>query len=193
MIDPNTADVTARVLEMLGVCKLSINVPKLEQAMTYLLNEQEPEGCWFGRWGVNYIYGTSEVLSALSAIAPQKTIPIERGTAWLVGCQNLDGGWGETCRSYDDASLKGKGKSTASQTAWALLGLIAAGEATGKFTKQAIERGIRYLLETQQSNGTWYESEFTGTGFPGHFYLKYHLYQQYFPLIALSRYLKLRV
>ncbi|MEC4818839.1 MAG: squalene--hopene cyclase [Scytonema sp. PMC 1069.18] len=188
MIDPNTADVTARVLEMLGVCNLSMNVRKLEQAMTYLLNEQEPEGCWFGRWGVNYIYGTSGVLSALSAIAPQKTIPIERGAAWLVECQNLDGGWGETCRSYNDASLKGQGKSTASQTAWALLGLIAAGEATGKFAQQAIERGIRYLLETQQSNGTWCESEFTGTGFPGHFYLKYHFYQQYFPLLALSKY-----
>jgi squalene-hopene/tetraprenyl-beta-curcumene cyclase len=190
MIDPNTADVTARVLEMLGVCNLSIDVRKLERAMAYLLNEQEPEGCWFGRWGVNYIYGTSGVLSALSAIAPQKTIPMERGAAWLVGCQNLDGGWGETCRSYDDPSLKGKGKSTASQTAWALLGLIAAGEATGKFATQAIERGISYLLETQQSNGTWYESEFTGTGFPSHFYLKYHFYQQYFPLLALSKYLK---
>jgi squalene-hopene/tetraprenyl-beta-curcumene cyclase len=113
---------------------------------------------------------------------------IERGAAWLVECQNPDGGWGETCRSYDDPSLKGQGNSTASQTAWAILGLIDVGKATGKFAKLAIERGIEYLLETQQSDGTWYESEFTGTGFPCHFYLKYHFYQQYFPLLALGRY-----
>lgn len=189
MIDPNTADVTARVLEMLGSCNLSIDASHLQRAITYLLEEQEMEGCWFGRWGVNYIYGTSIVLSALSLVAPAKTrFRIERGASWLVGCQNSDGGWGETCQSYDNPALKGQGLSTASQTAWAILGLIAAGKATGKFAKQAIERGINYLLETQQSDGTWYESEFTGTGFPGHFYLKYHMYQQYFPLLALGRY-----
>ncbi|BAY47163.1 squalene/oxidosqualene cyclase [Scytonema sp. HK-05] len=189
MIDPNTADVTARVLEMLGECNLFIDTGNLERAMSYLKAEQETEGCWFGRWGVNYIYGTSEVLCALSLIAPEKTrLSIERGAAWLVGCQNSDGGWGETCRSYDDPTLKGQGPSTASQTAWAILGLIAAGQATGKFAKVALERGIGYLLETQRSDGTWDESEFTGTGFPSHFYLKYHLYQQYFPLLALGRY-----
>jgi squalene-hopene/tetraprenyl-beta-curcumene cyclase len=189
MIDPNTADVTARVLEMLGECNLSIDTRNLERAMSYLKAEQEIEGCWFGRWGVNYIYGTSEVLCALSLIAPEKTrLSIEQGAAWLVGCQNPDGGWGETCRSYDDPTLKGQGLSTASQTAWAILGLIAAGQATGKFAKVALERGIGYLLETQRSDGTWDESEFTGTGFPSHFYLKYHLYQQYFPLLALGRY-----
>lgn len=189
MIDPNTADVTARVLEMLGECNLFIDTHNLERAISYLKAEQETEGCWFGRWGVNYIYGTSEVLCALSLIAPEKTgLSIEWGAAWLVGCQNTDGGWGETCRSYDDPTLKGQGPSTASQTAWAILGLIAAGQANGKFAKQAIERGIGYLLETQRSDGTWDESEFTGTGFPGHFYLKYHLYQQYFPLLALGRY-----
>ncbi|WP_026082593.1 squalene--hopene cyclase [Mastigocladopsis repens] len=189
MIDPNTADVTARVLEMLGSCNLLIDTRNLERAISYLMHEQETEGCWFGRWGVNYIYGTSGVLCALSLVTPKKTgLSIEQGAAWLVGCQNPDGGWGETCRSYDDPTLKGQGRSTASQTAWAILGLMAAGQVTGKFAKLAIERGIGYLLETQQSDGTWYEADFTGTGFPGHFYLKYHLYQQYFPLLALGKY-----
>jgi squalene-hopene/tetraprenyl-beta-curcumene cyclase len=189
MIDPNTADVTARVLEMLGEGNLSMDAHRVERAIAYLIREQETEGCWFGRWGVNYIYGTSGVLSALSLVAPQRhQRSIERGAAWLVGCQNPDGGWGETCRSYDEPSLKGQGHSTASQTAWALIGLMAAGEATGNLASVAIGRGIDYLLETQEPDGTWYESEFTGTGFPGHFYLKYHFYQQYFPLLALGRY-----
>jgi squalene-hopene/tetraprenyl-beta-curcumene cyclase len=189
MIDPNTADVTARVLEMLGECKQSIDTQSFEKALVYLINEQETDGSWFGRWGVNYIYGTSGVLSAFALVAPQThQKSIERGATWLLKCQNSDGGWGETCRSYNDPSLKGQGKSTASQTAWAIIGLIAAGQATGKIALPAIEKGINYLLATQQSDGTWDESEFTGTGFPGHFYLKYHLYQQYFPLIALGRY-----
>ncbi|MEH2384774.1 MAG: squalene--hopene cyclase [Nostoc sp.] len=189
MIDPNTADVTARVVEMLGACNLSIDSYNLERSLTYLLREQETEGCWFGRWGVNYIYGTSGVLSALALIDPQRhKLSIQRGAAWLVECQNPDGGWGETCRSYNDPSLKGQGNSTASQTAWALIGLIAAGEATGKLALDVIERGIGYLVATQQPDGTWFEADFTGTGFPCHFYLKYHLYQQYFPLIALGRY-----
>jgi len=189
MIDPNTADVTARVLEMLGACDLSIDSYNLERSLTYLRREQETEGCWFGRWGVNYIYGTSGVLSALALIDPQRhKLSIERGATWLVGCQNPDGGWGETCRSYNDPSLKGKGNSTASQTAWALIGLIAAGEATGKLALEVIERGIAYLVTTQHPDGTWFEADFTGTGFPNHFYLKYHMYQQYFPLIALGRY-----
>ncbi|MFQ4146081.1 squalene--hopene cyclase [Chlorogloeopsis sp. ULAP02] len=189
MIDPNTADVTARVLEMVGSCNLSMDAYNLKQAINYLIKEQEQQGCWFGRWGVNYIYGTSGVLSALSVIAPQTyQNNIEKGAAWLIECQNPDGGWGETCRSYDDPSLKGKGRSTASQTAWALIGLIAAGKATNKFAKPVLEKGINYLLVTQKPDGTWDEVDFTGTGFPCHFYLKYHLYQQYFPLIALSQY-----
>jgi squalene-hopene/tetraprenyl-beta-curcumene cyclase len=189
MIDPNTADVTARVLEMLGYCKLLMEENKQERGIAYLIREQEPDGSWFGRWGVNYIYGTSGALSALALVAPQTHHrSIERGAAWLVGCQNSDGGWGETCRSYNDPSLKGQGNSTASQTAWALIGLLAAGEATGNFAWEAIERGVDYLIATQQSDGTWDEAEFTGTGFPCHFYLKYHMYQQYFPLIALGRY-----
>ncbi|ABA24268.1 Terpene synthase [Trichormus variabilis ATCC 29413] len=189
MIDPNTADVTARVIEMLGACNLSIDSHDLERALTYLLNEQEAEGCWFGRWGVNYIYGTSGVLCALALINPQKyQRHIQQGATWLVGCQNPDGGWGETCFSYNDPSLKGQGDSTPSQTAWALIGLIAAGEATGNFAHDVIERGINHLVSTQQPDGSWFEAYFTGTGFPCHFYLKYHYYQQYFPLIALGRY-----
>ncbi|HEY9834815.1 MAG TPA: squalene--hopene cyclase [Stenomitos sp.] len=188
MIDPNTADVTARVLEMLGWCNLSIDAHQTARAIDYLIREQEADGSWFGRWGVNYIYGTSGAVSALALIAPQKhRNSIERGAAWLVGCQNSDGGWGETCRSYDNPALKGQGTSTASQTAWALIGLMAAGEATEKFANEAIERGINYLLSSQRADGTWNEAEFTGTGFPSHFYLKYHLYQQYFPLMALGR------
>lgn len=190
MIDPNTADVTARVIEMLGVCKLPSQ--KLDQAMNYLLGEQETEGCWFGRWGVNYIYGTSGVLSALALINPRKYLSnIEKGASWLKQVQNPDGGWGETCLSYRDPNFKGKGDSTPSQTAWGLMGLIAAGEAKQKFDLATMEKGVNYLLTTQRLDGTWDESYFTGTGFPGHFYLKYHLYQQYFPLLALGRYRKI--
>jgi squalene-hopene/tetraprenyl-beta-curcumene cyclase len=192
MIDPNTADVTARVLEMLGCCGLSMEGNRVQRALSYLEKEQEADGSWFGRWGVNYIYGTSGVLSALAAIAPTThQSQIERGAAWLVSCQNLDGGWGETCFSYNDAAWKGKGDSTASQTAWALIGLLSAFEATGNYARESIDRGIGYLLSNQGADGSWDEYFFTGTGFPGHFYLKYHLYLQYFPLIALSRYRKL--
>jgi squalene-hopene/tetraprenyl-beta-curcumene cyclase len=189
MIDPNTADVTARVLEMLGTCGLSMEGNRVARALSYLEREQESDGSWYGRWGVNYIYGTSGVLSALAAIAPQThQRPIERGAAWLLSCQNADGGWGETCFSYHNPAYKGQGDSTPSQTAWALIGLLAAGEATGNYAQDAIARGIDYLLATQRPDGTWDEDYFTGTGFPCHFYLKYHFYQQYFPLIALSRY-----
>ena len=223
MIDPNTADVTARVLEMVGHLsgngekggvvaylpfpnqnpKSKIQNPKfppaplspclsphqINRALTYLTCEQESDGSWFGRWGVNYIYGTSGVLSALALIAPQQChSQIERGAVWLASCQNPDGGWGETCRSYNDPTLKGQGASTASQTAWALLGLLAAGGATGNWASVAIDAGVQYLIETQNSDGTWDEAEFTGTGFPGHFYINYHLYRQHFPLMALGCY-----
>jgi squalene-hopene/tetraprenyl-beta-curcumene cyclase len=189
MIDPNTADVTARVLEMMGRCEITTGTRSVERALQYLLAEQEPEGCWFGRWGVNYIYGTSGVLAALALIAPQRcTTAIQHAAAWLVSCQNPDGGWGETCKSYTDPSLKGQGPSTPSQTAWALIGLLAAGEATGEYARRAIELGIRHLVEMQKPDGSWEEPYYTGTGFPGHFYLRYNLYYQHFPLTALARY-----
>ncbi|MBF2097601.1 MAG: squalene--hopene cyclase [Gloeomargaritaceae cyanobacterium C42_A2020_066] len=188
MIDPNTADVTARVLEMVGRVPLGFSAGRVQRAVDYVLKEQEPEGCWFGRWGVNYIYGTSGVLSALALMAPQERPALERGARWLVAVQNADGGWGETCRSYDVPSLKGQGPSTPSQTAWAILGLLAAGDALGIYESQALGRGIDYLLSTQQADGHWDEDWYTGTGFPSHFYLRYHLYRQVFPLMALGRY-----
>jgi squalene-hopene/tetraprenyl-beta-curcumene cyclase len=196
MIDPNTADVTARVLEMVGRCSVTTGTQSVESALEYLLKEQEPEGCWFGRWGVNYIYGTSGVLAALALIAPKRFAKeIQQGAAWLVSCQNADGGWGETCKSYDDPSLKGQGPSTPSQTAWALMGLLAAGDAgvddaMTATALSAIERGIQHLIETQKPDGSWEEPYYTGTGFPGHFYLRYNLYCQHFPLTALARYRK---
>ncbi|MEB3295271.1 MAG: squalene--hopene cyclase [Synechococcales bacterium] len=192
MIDPNTADVTARVLEMegnLGINGVHLSSQSIQRGLDYLMQEQEPEGCWFGRWGVNYIYGTSGVLSALATVGGDRyRSPMTRGTQWLVSCQNPDGGWGETCDSYKNRAKMGQGDSTASQTAWALLGLIAVGEATGKWHQEAIDRGIHYLLTQQQSNGAWDEIWYTGTGFPKHFYLRYHLYYQHFPLMALGRY-----
>lgn len=192
MIDPNTADVTARVLEMVERSGVSTGTQSVERALNYLIKEQEPEGCWFGRWGVNYIYGTSGVLAALALVNPKRFAKeIQRGAAWLVSCQNADGGWGETCKSYDDPSLKGQGSSTPSQTAWALIGLLAAGDAEANYAMTAIELGIQHLIETQKPDGSWEEPYYTGTGFPGHFYLRYNLYYQHFPLTALARYHKI--
>lgn len=193
MIDPSTADVTARVLEMLGACNLSMDANRVEKAIAFLEKEQETDGSWFGRWGVNYLYGTSGVLSALAVIAPKThQNQMEQGVNWLLGKQNLDGGWGESCQTYPEPSERGKGVSTASQTAWALIGLLDAGMATQTWAKTAIEQGIQYLISTQNLDGTWEEEEFTGTGFPCHFYIRYHMYYQYFPLIALGRYQKLQ-
>ena len=190
-IDPDTADVTARVLEMVGTCHLPMRYKRVQAAIAYLLSEQESDGSWFGRWGVNYIYGTSGVLAALGAIAPETCeAEIIKGANWLLSCQNSDGGWGETCFSYNDPKLKGKGDSTASQTAWAMTGILAAVEAIGFKAELALRRSAEYLLSTQQEDGSWTEEYFTGTGFPCHFYLKYHMYALYFPLIALGRYEK---
>lgn len=189
MIDPATADITARVLEMVGSCDLPMKLSRVEKAIAFLVKEQEEDGSWFGRWGVNYIYGTSGVLSALAVIAPQThQAEMQKGVNWLVACQNKDGGWGETCESYKNPALKGKGVSTPSQTAWALIGLLDAGKAMNQYAQDSIERGINYLVSTQNKDGTWEEKEFTGTGFPQHFFLNYHLYRHYFPLIALGRY-----
>ena len=188
MIDPATADITARVLEMVGSCDLTMKSTKVQNAIAYLIKEQEEDGSWFGRWGVNYIYGTSGALSALAVIAPQThQQEMQRGIDWLVSCQNKDGGWGETCETYKNPTLKGKGVSTPSQSAWALIGLLDAGKSINKYAQDSIDRGIDYLLKTQNQDGTWEEKEFTGTGFPQHFYINYHLYRHYFPLIALAR------
>ncbi|MFM2378527.1 MAG: squalene-hopene-cyclase [Cyanobacteriota bacterium] len=189
MIDPNTADVTARVLEMLGTCDVNMEENRVKKALDYLEIEQETDGSWFGRWGVNYIYGTSGALSALAFLEPnQYRQQLQKGANWLSSCQNVDGGWGETCFSYNNPKFKGQGNSTASQTAWALIGLLAVGKVTGNYQREVIEKGVNYLLVTQKENGTWDEDYFTGTGFPCHFYLKYYFYQQYFPLLALGRY-----
>jgi len=197
MIDPNTADVTARVLEMIGVLKSgsALPTPKIEKAIAYLLAQQEPEGCWFGRWGVNYIYGTCGVLTAFDSLGLIQKFKRSMGRAveWLVNCQNGDGGWGETCGSYADRSLMGKGDSTPSQTAWGLMGLIAGAAAVVDLSlrdrvNEAMVRSVSYLVTTQDANGEWSEEWHTGTGFPQHFYLKYNLYCQHFPLTALGRY-----
>ncbi|KAH7300842.1 hypothetical protein KP509_24G081400 [Ceratopteris richardii] len=222
LTDPNTVDVTARVVEMVGRLKRECTImsqcslidtcmppDSVDRALAYLKYEQEEEGCWFGRWGVNYIYGTSGALVALALAPPRGAYKeeIRRGAKWLVRMQNKagssmsdreavngaarteDGGWGETCSSYGDLKLKGWCEvSTASQTAWALQGLIAAGDALGDYEEDAIHLGIKYLLSTQRGDGSWHEAFFTGTGFPCHFYLRYHMYAQYFPLMALARY-----
>jgi squalene-hopene/tetraprenyl-beta-curcumene cyclase len=185
MLDPSCADITARVLEMLGTFGYRADHPAVSRALDYLWRTQEPQGCWFGRWGVNYIYGTWQVLQGLKALDFPMDHPALRMAAdWLESVQQADGGWGESCRSYDDPRWMGRGEPTASQTGWAVLGLIAAGRARG----DAARRGIEYLLATQNADGTWDEALFTGTGFPRVFYLKYHLYRINFPLMALSRY-----
>jgi squalene-hopene/tetraprenyl-beta-curcumene cyclase len=185
MLDPSCADITARVIELLGTLGYPADHPSIVRALDYLWSTQEPEGCWYGRWGVNYIYGTWQVLQGLKAINyPMKTPALERAALWLERVQQPSGGWGETCRSYDDPSLKGSGDPTPSQTAWATLGLIAAGRAFSP----AVRNGIDYLIQTQLPDGSWDEPQFTGTGFPRVFYLRYHLYRVYFPLMALARY-----
>jgi squalene-hopene/tetraprenyl-beta-curcumene cyclase len=185
MLDPSTCDVTGRVLELLGLIGFPRTHPIVRRALHFVRNNQEPDGAWYGRWGVNYIYGTCHVLCGLRSVnEPMHQPYIRRAVRWLVSHQNPDGGWGETCQSYADPSLRGRGVSTASQTAWALMGLLAAGEARTR----PVERGIDYLLRTQTAEGSWYEPEFTGTGFPKHFFIKYHMYQHYFPLMALARY-----
>ena len=159
--------------------------------MVWLLRAQEPDGSWFGRWGANYVYGTGAVVPALIAAGVRPGRPaITRALGWLVAHQRDDGGWGEDLRSYRDAAWAGRGESTASQTSWALLALLAAGCGAGgtDVRDQAVERGIRWLCEHQRADGTWDERQFTGTGFPGDFYINYHLYRLVFPLTALGRY-----
>ncbi len=181
LIDPPSADVTAHVVEMLAV--LGRIGPTLDRGVRWLLDAQEADGSWFGRWGANYVYGTGAVVPALAAAGLGPDHPaVTRAVRWLEDHQNPDGGWGEDLRSYQDRSSAGQGTSTASQTAWALLALLAAGR-----RGRSAQRGVDFLVGTQQGDGTWDEPWFTGTGFPGDFYINYHLYRLVFPVMALGR------
>jgi len=189
LCDPSSPDVTGRVLEALGILDDPAHRAACQRGIAYLRRSQEGEGSWFGRWGVNYVYGTSNVLNALARLrVPASDRMVERGVQWLEGVQNADGGWGEGLESYSDRSRMGQGPSTASQTAWGLMGLLAFRRARDP----AVRRGIAWLLDRQlddgEASGSWSEEEFTGTGFPRYFYIRYHLYRHYFPLMALGRF-----
>ncbi len=188
MIDPSTGDLTARVLEYLGRSKWPASDPRIQRAVEFLQKDQDADGAWYGRWGVNYIYGTSGTLRALETVGLQKNDECQRAVAWIRSVQNSDGGFGETCGSYDHPELKGRGASTASQTAWGLIGLMASGD----LNEPAVKQAVAYLLAQQRDNGAWSEASFTGTGFPRVFYLKYHLYRNVFPLYALAHYRNLQ-
>jgi squalene-hopene/tetraprenyl-beta-curcumene cyclase len=181
--DPPSADVTAHAVEMLAELGRDRGEPA-RRGLNWLLDSQETDGSWFGRWGVNHVYGTGAAIPALIAagISPGAEA-VRRGVSWLERHQNPDGGWGEDARSYEDPSWIGQGESTASQTAWALLALDAAGDGSG----EAARRGVEFLVSTQREDGGWDEPYFTGTGFPGDFYINYHLYRLVFPLMALGR------
>jgi squalene-hopene/tetraprenyl-beta-curcumene cyclase len=185
MLDPPTVDITGRILEMLATYGYDQSDRRVKKAIKFIRQEQEPDGSWFGRWGVNYVYGTALVLRGLEAIGVDHHEPyVQQGAEWLRMIQNADGGWGETCESYDDPSQRGVGPSTPSQTAWAIMGLLAASDTRS----DSVARGIAYLLRTQKKDGSWDEPHTTGTGFPRVFYLVYTLYRDYFPLIALTTY-----
>jgi squalene-hopene/tetraprenyl-beta-curcumene cyclase len=182
LIDPPSADVTAHVVEMLA--KLGREHDAVERGVQWLLGAQEPDGSWYGRWGANYVYGTGAVVPALvlAGLGPDHPA-LRRAVAWLEAHQNSDGGWGEDIRSYEDPTQAGRGTSTASQSAWALLALLAIGDRS-----RAVERGVEFLISTQRQDGSWDEPWYTGTGFPGAFYINYHLYRLVFPISALGRY-----
>jgi squalene-hopene/tetraprenyl-beta-curcumene cyclase len=188
MLDPECADITARILELLGYEKWSTSHSQIADALEYIRKQQEPDGSWYGRWGVNYIYGTWQVLRGLRALN------IDMGQSWLLkardwleSVQHADGGWGERCNTYDDPVFKGQGPSTASQTAWAVMGLCAFDDPN----RPSVRRGIEYLTRTQNPDGSWTELETTGTGFPKVFYLKYDMYRNAWPLLALATYKKI--
>jgi len=194
MLDPPTVDITGRILEMLATYGYTREDKRVEKAIQFIFREQESDGSWFGRWGVNYIYGTFLVLRGLEAMGVWNHEPqIQQAAEWIRMVQNSDGGWGESCHSYDDPNTRGIGQSTPSQTAWAILGLLAAGDNRS----DSVAKGVRWLLERQKANGEWDESVgegatrqaiYTGTGFPRVFYLAYHMYRNYFPLLALTTY-----
>ncbi len=195
MIDPPTVDITGRILEMLSNYGYTRRDKPVQRAIDFILKSQESDGSWFGRWGVNYLYGTFLVLRGLQAMEYSYLEPaVQQAAEWIRMVQNADGGWGETCGTYDDPAQRGVGPSTPSQTAWALLGLLAANDTRS----DSVAKGIRWLTERQHEDGSWAElmpgrngeSYYTGTGFPRVFYLGYHLYKQYFPLLALTTYEK---
>ncbi len=189
LLDPSTADLTGRCLEMLGDFGFDRSHPAVAPALDFLRREQEADGSWYGRWGVNYIYGAWSVLAGLRSIGEDMSAPyVRRAVAWLESRQNPDGGWGESCLSYSDPATAGQGPSTPSQTAWALLALLSAGVSDSL----TVVRGINYLLRHQREDGSWVERAHTGTGFPRVFYLRYHWYCQYFPLWALAMYRNLK-
>jgi len=184
MIDPSTADVTARVVECLGRFGWPAEHAAVQRAVKFLLKDQCEDGSWFGRWGVNYVYGTSGALRALETVSLTAKEFCQRAVRWLRAVQKADGSFGESLWSYTDPTTKGRGNSTASQTAWGLIGLLAGAQADDP----AIQKSVAYLVHQQNTDGSWSESDFTGTGFPGVFYLKYHLYRNSFPLYALARF-----
>ena len=211
MLDPPSVDVTAHVVEALGLMGYQRDNSLIKKALQFIYQEQEPDGSWFGRWGVNYIYGTGTVLPALRAVGEDTTMPfIQDAAKWLVAHQNSDGGWGESCASYVDPLQRGQGLSTPTQTAWALIGLMSVDHYQ---EHPAVQHGINYLCQSLNSAGTWTETEYTGCGFPGYgdggrrdpclqtteqakesqsaagFMINYHLYRHYWPLMALGRYL----
>jgi squalene-hopene/tetraprenyl-beta-curcumene cyclase len=189
ILDPTCSDLTARMLELLGYIGFDPDERCVRDAIQYLIDTQEDDGSWYGRWGVNYIYGTWQVLRGLCGIGQDMTQDwVLRGRDWLESCQNEDGGWGETCASYETRELKGIGESTASQTAWAVMGICACGD----LDRPSIQRGLRFLLSRQKTDGAWDEPQITGTGFPKVFYLKYDMYRQNFPLLALATYVNQR-
>jgi squalene-hopene/tetraprenyl-beta-curcumene cyclase len=188
MIDPPTVDVTARVLEVLGLVGYDKTYPCVQRAAEFIRKHQEADGSFYGRWGVNYIYGTWQALRGLSCVGEVPSdATMQSALSWLRSVQQPDGGWGERCDSYDNPSRKGKGPSTPSQTAWALMAFLTCGE----IEDPAVERGLEYLVTSQRPDGTWDETEFTGTGFPKVFYLEYTYYRHYFPLLALGMYQRL--
>jgi squalene-hopene/tetraprenyl-beta-curcumene cyclase len=188
MLDPECADITARILELLGYENWSTNHSQIADALEYIRKQQEPDGSWYGRWGVNYIYGTWQVLRGLRALNIDMNQPwLLKARDWLESVQHADGGWGERCNTYDDPVFKGQGPSTASQTAWAVMGLCAFDDAS----RSSLKRGIEYLTKTQNADGSWTELETTGTGFPKVFYLKYDMYRNAWPLLALATYRKI--
>jgi squalene-hopene/tetraprenyl-beta-curcumene cyclase len=192
VIDYPTEDVTSHIVECLGWLGYDKDMAPVRRALTYLRRQQEPDACWWGRWGVNYIYGTGAVLPALQAVGEDMSQPyVQAAVRWPIDHQNEDGGWGEVCESYIDPELRGQGPSTPSQTAWALLALLAALPSSDGRAEEAVRRGIGYLVEMQEEDGQWEEPHFTATGFPRDFMIKYHLYRNYWPLMALGRYHRL--